>query len=142
MQSLRLAKNGFLLSLAFSGLQTFAADVSVQVTGIASAQGKVHVALFASGDKFLKEPLKRVEVDAKAPSVVGVLAAVLEGEYAISVYQDVNANGVLDRNFMGIPKEPNGVSNNVIGKFGPPKFDDAKFKVTKEPLTVNIALHE
>jgi uncharacterized protein (DUF2141 family) len=34
------------------------------------------------------------------------------GTYAVSVYQDANGNEQLDKNFLGIPKERYGFSNN------------------------------
>jgi uncharacterized protein (DUF2141 family) len=52
------------------------------------------------------------------------------GEYAVAAYQDINGNGKLDRNFIGIPKEPVGVSNRAKGRFGPPKWRDAKFQLS------------
>jgi uncharacterized protein (DUF2141 family) len=45
----------------------------------------------------------------------------------VSVFHDENSNGKIDRNFMGIPKEGVGASNDAEGRFGPPKFDDARF---------------
>ena len=51
------------------------------------------------------------------------------GEYAIAVYQDVNGNGQLNRTIYGQPTEPYAFSNNVFGRFGPPKFTAAAFSV-------------
>jgi uncharacterized protein (DUF2141 family) len=52
---------------------------------------------------------------------------VAPGDYAVSVFHDQNSNGKLDRNFMGMPKEGVGASNDAAGHFGPPKSDDARF---------------
>lgn len=52
---------------------------------------------------------------------------VAPGDYAISVFHDENANGGLDRNFRGIPNEGVDASNDAPGRFGPPKFADARF---------------
>ena len=49
------------------------------------------------------------------------------GSYAISGFQDFDGNGIMSGNFLGIPKEPFGFSNNARGKFGPPKWKDAVF---------------
>lgn len=51
------------------------------------------------------------------------------GDYAVAVFADVNANGKLDSNFIDKPKEPVGISRDAKGRFGPPKFADAVFKV-------------
>ena len=50
-----------------------------------------------------------------------------EGTYAIGFYIDKNQNEKIDTNFLGIPKEQFGFSNDVMGKFGPPSFEAASF---------------
>ena len=61
------------------------------------------------------------------------------GEYAFTLYVDFNGNKKLDKNFLGIPKEQYGFSNNVMGRMSPPTFDQAKF-VIAGPTTQNIKL--
>ena len=61
------------------------------------------------------------------------------GEYAISLFVDSNGNKKIDKNFLGIPKEQYGFSNNVMGKMSAPTFDQAKFLVAG-PTTQNIKL--
>ena len=51
------------------------------------------------------------------------------GVYAVRVMHDVNGNGDLDSNLIGMPTEPFGFSNNARGNFGPPTFSDTKFTV-------------
>jgi uncharacterized protein (DUF2141 family) len=52
----------------------------------------------------------------------------LQGVYGISAYHDENSNDELDTNFLGMPVEDYCASRNARGTFGPPSFDDAKFK--------------
>ena len=61
------------------------------------------------------------------------------GEYAVTLFVDFNGNKKLDKNFLGIPKEQYGFSNNVMGKMSPPTFDQAKFVITGA-TTQNIKL--
>ena len=61
------------------------------------------------------------------------------GEYAISLFVDSNGNKKIDKNFLGIPKEQYGFSNNVMGRMSAPSFDQAKF-VVSGPTTQNIKL--
>ena len=61
------------------------------------------------------------------------------GEYAVTLFIDFNGNQKLDKNFLGIPKEQYGFSNNVMGKMSPPTFDQAKFVITGA-TTQNIKL--
>ena len=45
----------------------------------------------------------------------------------ISAFHDENANGKLDKNFIGIPVEGFSASRDARARFGPPSFDDARF---------------
>jgi len=60
------------------------------------------------------------------------------GVYAIRVFHDENSNGKLDLNFLGIPLEEYGYSNNVSAWFGPPSWEKAQFIFNKEELTIEI----
>ena len=62
-----------------------------------------------------------------------------DGEYAIAFFIDANGNKKLDKNFLGIPKEQFGFSNNAMGTLSAPTFEQAKFTVTGN-TTQNIKL--
>lgn len=50
------------------------------------------------------------------------------GTYAIMLIHDKNSNCKLDRNWLGFPNEPYALSGHPKFRFGPPVFDDVKFK--------------
>ena len=60
------------------------------------------------------------------------------GTYAVSVYEDLNGNHKLDRNFFGIPREPVGVSGNPRSRYGPPHFSECSFSVSGPAQTIEI----
>jgi uncharacterized protein (DUF2141 family) len=60
--------------------------------------------------------------------------------YAAAAFHDENSDKKVNSNFIGIPKEGIGVSNNVKGRFGPLKFDDAKFTFSQPTQTITISL--
>ena len=62
-----------------------------------------------------------------------------EAIYAIALFVDANKNLKIDKNFLGIPKEQFGFSNNAMGKLSAPSFEQAKFKVEGNTLQ-NIQL--
>ena len=64
-----------------------------------------------------------------------------EGEYAVSVFHDLNSNGKLDSNAVGMPTEPYGFSNNAAGNFGPPSFDAAKIKLDQSKTAISIRVN-
>src|ERR1043165_172855 len=85
----------------------------LKVTGIRSVKGQVKIALFNSSDTWLGEH--------PAYSSTIKVDDVPYGDYGIAVFHDENSNGKMDKNFLGIPQEPYGFSNNVRVTFGPPK---------------------
>ncbi len=62
-----------------------------------------------------------------------------EGIYAIALFIDANENFKIDKNFLGIPKEQYGFSNNAMGKLSGPSFEQAEFQV-KGSAVQNIKL--
>jgi uncharacterized protein (DUF2141 family) len=63
------------------------------------------------------------------------------GQYALAVYQDKDVNFEMNRNFLGLPAEPYGVSNDAPINFGPPKLKDALVTVNGPHTPVRITLH-
>ena len=92
----------------------------------------------SKGD-FLKDRFKDAigEIDEEKSTIT--FTDIPEGTYAISFIHDENDNGKMDTNFMGIPKEDYGCSNNAKGFMGPPKWKDAKFEL-KSDKTIDITL--
>jgi uncharacterized protein (DUF2141 family) len=102
--------------------------ITVRVIGLRSDKGAVYCRLFAGGEQFPKAGF----VAQQAAKIAGgaascTFAGVAAGTYAVSAYHDENGNGKLDTNFLGIPSEGVGVSNNRFPAIGPPKWKDAKF---------------
>ena len=64
----------------------------------------------------------------------------LPGTYAVSVYEDLNGNHKLDHNFLGIPQEPVGASNNPKTRIGPPRFDECSFHIGTTSTNITITL--
>lgn len=57
---------------------------------------------------------------------------------AVKLFHDENSNGDLDTNFPGIPNEPYASSNNALGSFGPPDYEEALFSFNPEQLSIYI----
>jgi uncharacterized protein (DUF2141 family) len=62
------------------------------------------------------------------------------GNYAIKVFHDENSNGELDSNFLGIPTEEYGFSNNASSWFGPPNWEKAVFLFNHDEMTIEISV--
>lgn len=62
------------------------------------------------------------------------------GNYAVSVTHDENSNGKLEKNFIGMPKEGVGVSNNPKIGMGGPKFNDCVFTLNTRQLELTVPM--
>jgi uncharacterized protein (DUF2141 family) len=104
--------------------------VHVEIDGLRNDKGQVLCALFSSAEGFPKNSAKAA-VHAKSDISHGhafcEFPGIPSGTYAVSAFHDENSNGKMDTNFMGIPREGVGASNNAKGHFGPPKFEAAAF---------------
>ena len=63
------------------------------------------------------------------------------GAYAVAIYQDLNTNNNFDRNWIGYPKEPFAISNNLHPfNLLIPSFDKAKFDFQNQSTVLTIDL--
>jgi uncharacterized protein (DUF2141 family) len=117
-------------------------QMSLQINHIEEIKGDLFVALHNSGDTYLvkdSEPFRSTvaAVETEGSQQVSI-CDVEAGEYAIAIFQDENRNGELDSNFIGIPKEPYGFSNN-LEKMRPPSFEEASFEYdAHEVVVINL----
>ena len=118
-----------------------AAELTIEVSNITELKGQVMVALYANGETWLGKAAHGSGAAATAEKVLVKFADVPAGTYAAAVFQDVNGNGKMDSNVMGIPTEPFGFSNNAAGRFGPPKFEAAKFLMADTATSIKLDLN-
>jgi uncharacterized protein (DUF2141 family) len=128
---------------ALTAQQTIGNEIRVDVGGLRSGKGQVMCALYSSADGFAKDGGKALANTSSRISngqAVCSFNNMVPGTYAVAIIHDENSNGKLDTNFMGIPKEGVGASNNAKGHFGPPKFQDAAFQFSGGHLAIKIAM--
>lgn len=111
---------------------------TIVITGLKSDEGQVRIAVFNGEDRWLKESLYARILDMESHSCEWVIEDVPYGEYGIVVFHDENGNGKNDRNFLGIPKEPYGFSSSARRRFGPARWDKAKFTVSSPVAAVEV----
>jgi len=113
--------------------------LSIEIDVIKHNKGQIAFALFDSADAFLNSPVRSDAVEVKNNKATFEFKDIPKGTYSFSYYHDLNANGELDTNFMGVPKEPYGFSNNQKGRFGPPSFEDAKITINND-TTIQLTI--
>ncbi|MCK7593475.1 DUF2141 domain-containing protein [Pseudomarimonas salicorniae] len=130
-----------LLALAAAPLD--AATLAVEVQGIAAQSGQLSLALYGSeaGWKGEAKPVdRRVGKPDGSSALRFTFVNLPPGRYAVRVAHDENGNGKLDTNFIGIPKEGVGSSNNPQ-VMRAPRFDEAVFELGEDDLGISIVLN-
>lgn len=114
-----------LLLLAYQSAP--AIDVTVTVTGVRNAKGKIAALAFSNKEGFPDKPdkaLAQAVADARKGTVTLTLKNLPADKLAITVLHDEDANGKLKRSIIGLPLEGVGMSGKPEGKL-PPTFNDA-----------------
>lgn len=128
------------LALALAPL-AHAADLTVEITDLRSAEGVVKASLVDSADGW----------DSKAPPVAATgtipqngvatltFADLKPGQYAVMIMHDENSNGALDKNVVGMPLEGYGFSNNpnVMRRA---TYEEARFDVGADDRKIVVRL--
>lgn len=115
----------------------------VNVSGMKNTNGKLNIALYNNSDNFNKPELVYKELFLTLPgqSMTVTFDSIPAGTYAFALFHDENDNQILDQNFLNIPQEGFAFSNNSMGSFGPPTYNQAKFNIPKNStVTQNISL--
>lgn len=133
---LRHAVAAAVLTSCTASVAATASDLTITVDNLRSDQGQVYLCVFSvetSDTKLFPDCDKGRPVRSQKLTIGGGKATVTyyglkDGVYAVAMIHDENGNGQLDTNFIGIPTEGLGVSNNprLLGK---PGFDEAKFSI-------------
>jgi uncharacterized protein (DUF2141 family) len=108
--------------------------VEVQITGFENNTGNAMIALYNSENNFLEDLFKSEIIAIENNMAEAVFSEIPDGVYAISVFHDEDSNGKLNM-VMGLyPSEATGTSNNAPARFGPPKWEDAKFELKNDEV--------
>jgi len=110
--------------------------LNIEVVNLKNNEGFIILGLFDENKKEVVTVKNIIIVDRKTNIKIDSLKS---GKYAVRFWHDSNKNGKLDTNFIGIPKEEFGNSNNIQPNFGPPKFEDMIFKIENDMLLKMIA---
>ncbi len=136
----------FAVTAAVHASDSGTSSVRIELTGLASADGNLYIAVYDSDDTWLGEQTvmekKVVIAEAREGELVTAELSLPQGEYALSIYYDSNDNGKLDTSFIGIPKEPIALSNNARPRFGPPRYEDAVFTLGRDAVVQRISMEE
>lgn len=130
------------VALASAPFAAHAADLTVLVDNVADAAGQVLIGVFDKAETFPRAMLRGERAPASGRDATGrvkiVFTGLAPGRYALSAFHDLDDNGKLNANVMGLPTEPYGFSRDARGNFGPPSFADAAVDVPEAGLTITV----
>jgi len=114
--------------------------LEIIITGFSNNVGDCWFAIDNSQDVYEREDTVWIGkiLPIENQQVLVVIDSLQYGEYAVKVFHDENKNGELDTDFLGIPDEDYGFSNNVSGWFGPPSWKKAKFIFNQPEMKIEI----
>lgn len=117
--------------------------IRVEVNGFENNDGKARLLLFNTKQKkYFPSEHKYAQIrliqDIRNGKATFNLTGIAYGDYAISVHHDENNDGEVNTNWVGLPKEGLGASNDATGSFGPPDFEDAMFTLKNPQIVVRI----
>ncbi len=112
----------------------------LNIRGLDCCEGALRVALYNGVDHWLDD---HGMVRGQVAPVLGTeqvveFAGLPPGDYAVALYQDINADGRMDRFLGTVPREPYGFSGNY-GGFGRPSFEAARITLPDE-LEITIEM--
>jgi uncharacterized protein (DUF2141 family) len=115
----------FLVPLSYLSAQF---SLSVEIIDLESNKGFVIVDLLDTNEKSVRDTTVKIS-DNKC---IFVFKDVKKGRYAMRYFHDENSDEEMETNFLGIPKDGFGFSNDAMGKFGPKDFSEWLFEVSKD----------
>jgi uncharacterized protein (DUF2141 family) len=144
MNTQRLITGAIATGFVFLAPLVQAGELTVTITDIRAHQGQLLVAVVNSdaGWDNQEKPVAGEKVAADKADGEGQIVLRFNlpaGSYAVQVMHDENDNGKLDTNFMGLPVEGYGFSNNpqVMRRA---LFDEARFTITEAPAAIVVRL--
>ncbi len=147
MKTQRLAQLAALALAALPALALGQSDcpgIHVKILNIRSSTGTIACALFESPEGFPNDYLRMATnvmvIKIRKDQARCDFEDIPPGTYAMAVVHDENMNGKLDTNWLGVPTEGYGFSNDAKGILGAPSFSAASFEYNGQNLDLTMTL--
>lgn len=137
----------FLIVLSIlSFRQPVSGDLVINLKNVKTLEGMIWLALYDSEENlFVKDKsiLKGIKVE-ETGELTGKLTVkmdqVLFGTYALAIYHDINNDGKLNQNILGIPTEPYAFARKPKSKWRAPRYKELTFDFseTNQEITTKL----
>ena len=116
-------------------------DININIEGIEVVKGSMFIAVFDDSASFpdFGKQYRDMVLPVRSKELSHTFKDLPNHTYAVAVFHDINDNGILDKNALGIPLEPYGFSRNARARFSAPAFEDAQFNLNGK-ITMDIVI--
>lgn len=123
----------FIILLLINSINIIAqVSLAIEIKELRNNNGKILFQLYDNN----QNKIKGVYGDISNNKCLIVIKELKKGKYAFKYFHDENTSEELDSNWLGLPTEGYGFSNNAVGKFGPPSFDQWLFELKENKKMV------
>ena len=117
----------------------FAADLEVTVKALRNDKGQLRMAIYNDPGEFPRgNEIRSLDIQAKLGDVTALFSGIKPGTYALAIHHDENLNNEMDTNFVGMPNEGYGFSNDARVFLAPPSFEAASFVIDKKLKKISL----
>ena len=117
----------------------FSADLEVTIKALRNDKGQLRMAIFNDPEEFPRgNEIRSLDISVKSGDVTGLFRGIKPGTYALAIHHDENLNNKMDTNFVGMPNEGYGFSNDARVFLTPPTFEAASFVIDKKLKKISL----
>lgn len=133
-----------ILSTGFRLTDEKSGTLIIHIDNIEKIGGIIWIGMYDSEDTYMvKEQAIVKGIDVKKTGKISFsLESLPYGRYALALFHDINGNGELDRNLIGIPSEPYAFSQKPKSKWRLPRFREIAFDFGKDKQILETKLHK
>jgi len=118
-----------------------AGSLTITLEDIKKTQGEIQIGVYDAEGYESGAALTGANVTVDEATETVTIEGLEPGEYGLKMFHDVDGNGEMNTNPFGMPTEPFAFSNNAKGRFGPAKWDAAKFTVSADGTSQTISIN-
>lgn len=121
---------------------SFGSALILNVSDFEALSGQVLVALFETKSGYdADQTVRSKAVPVNKESITIKFERLPVGEYAYKLFHDVNGDGKLNTDVLGIPKEPYYFSQDVSDPFSAPEWEEAKFLLPAGTMKQSVEIN-
>ncbi len=117
--------------------------LQIDVSGMRTTKGVIAITIYPDDSAHFLDgayKLARQHMPVTRPVTHACFAFTEPGNYAVALFGDENENGHFDTNFLGIPTEGYGFSNNPKLLLGPPKLNQVRFSAHRGDNAIAVQM--